>query len=258
MSKRISAMAAALPLACLSAWGGAMADTVTLVQSVPHITTTGVASATVVPDQADIYLGVDNERPTIAEASDATARAAGAVIDALKAQGVDAKDIRTSFTLTAVYDEERDAKGQLLKRSLRGYQANEAVTVRMHDVAKVGPLARTLIDSGANAFRGFAFSYSKERSKRRELEAEATRDALAEARIYTDAIGVKLGRPLQIGNDSQGDGAADLPSRRAPPVFEPADGNVQKAAPVMIPTEPGTQVIVASITVVWEIKGSAP
>ncbi len=249
MPKRLTSIAAAL---CTLAVAPATADGVPLVQSVPHIMTYGSARVDVVPDQADLFLGVETERPTPAAAADATAQAATDVIAAVKAQGIDARDISTTFTLAAVYDEDRDPAGRPLKRTLRGYKAEEAVTIRVRDVAKTGTLARTLIARGATSFRGFSFSYSKERGKQRELEAEATRDALAEARIYTDAIGVKLGRPLQIGSDGGPTPVvvAKMPSHTA--------SKYQSSEAVVIPTEPGVQTISAEISVVWEIKGAPP
>ena len=77
-----------------------------LKDSVPSITTNGVASAEVVPDIATISIGVDTERPNAADASRDNARATQAVVGEIKAQGIEAKDIKTlSITLSPVYDE---------------------------------------------------------------------------------------------------------------------------------------------------------
>ena len=54
---------------------------------------------------------------------------------------------------------------------------------------------------------------------------------------------------LQIGEDPvSADGVADLPSRRAPPIY---------GTRVVIPTEPGTQLVTRSVTVIFEIEGKA-
>ena len=224
---------------------------VPLKDSLPHMTTTGEASLEVVPDQAELHLGVRQERKTADEATDATAEAAKAVISAIKTRGVEAGDIHTTFTLTETFDAKKDDRGVVVNRVPRGYEANERISVRVHDTAKVGPLTRDLIAKGANSFEGIDFSFSKEKQRRRDLDTEAMRDAFQQARIYTEALGLKLGRVLQIGEDpSQGNGgAADMPSRRAPPAFG--------ATGVVIPVEPGTQRLFASVTVIWEIEGAA-
>ncbi len=235
-----------LSLACATP---ALADPAALRDSVPHITTAGQASAEVVPDQADIRLGINNELPTAEAAAAATAKQANEVVAAIKARGIDAKDIKTSFSLDAQYDSTVDAQTHLTRRTFRGYAADETVTVRVHDLSKAGSLARELIDKGANGFRGIDYSYSKEQELRRRLDGDAIKDALAAARTYTDAIDVKLGRVLQIGDESNNAGAADLPSRRAPPL-----GVIVRVA---IPTEPGVETINESVTVIWEIEGKA-
>ncbi len=222
---------------------------VPLKDSVPHMTTTGEAEAEVRPDQADLRLGVRQERKTADAATEATAKAADTVIAAIKAQGVEPADIHTSFSVSETFDTRKDDKNQVVSRAPRGYEAYEGIAVRVRDIAKVGPLARALIAGGGDTFEGVRFTYSKARQRRQDLKTEAMRDALAKARIYTDAIGLKLGRVLQIGEEPMApDGEADLPSRRA----LPGDG-----APIVVPIEPGLQTLRASVTVVWQIEGAA-
>jgi len=94
-----------------------------LKDSVPNITTNGVASAEVVPDIATISIGVDTERPNAAD----SARDTQAVVGEIKAQGIEAKDIKTlSITLSPVYDESTDANAV----SSSGPYAVTALTIR--------------------------------------------------------------------------------------------------------------------------------
>ncbi len=101
-------------------------SSVPLKNSVPSITTNGVASTEVVPDIATISLGVDTERPKAADAARDNALAAQAIVGEIKAQGIEARDIKTlSVTLSPVYDEVHDANGYVTKRTLRGYIAQQ-------------------------------------------------------------------------------------------------------------------------------------
>ena len=241
----------ALYLAIALLTGSAMcvrADPITLKDSVPHITVTGMASREVVPDRARLSLGVANERPDADAAAQATAQAASAVLADIKTQGIAAKDIVTSVELSPQFDIKRDASGRIEQQKLRGYLAIETIDVRIEDISKVGALTRALIAKGANTIGGVSFSYSRRKEALRELNGAALRDAVAEAHSYTDAAGLKLGRVLQIGEDPQSiGGEADLPLRRAPPYMS-----------VAFPMEPGSLRLTQNVTVIFEIGGTAP
>ena len=106
----------------------AAAQPVPLVASLPHITATGSAHVEVKPDLATINLGVAIERPTPEEALTEGARLIKAVFDTLRANGIVDRDVHTTtLDLTPLYDEERNDRGQVLKRTLRGYRAQKPV-----------------------------------------------------------------------------------------------------------------------------------
>jgi uncharacterized protein len=179
--------------------GAALAEqAAALKDSVPAITTTGEAHAEVAPDIAVISLGIVTERPEAADAARENASAAQELISDIKAQGTEAKDIKTaSVTLGPVYDEIRDANGIVSKRSLRGYSANNSFIVRIKNIAKAGALTGQLMDKGANRFDGIFYEYSQQEEKYDALRREAARDALRKANIYAKALGKKLGRILE-------------------------------------------------------------
>lgn len=225
-------------------------DILSLKDQLPHISTTGSAHADVVPDLALISFAVVTERPTATAASSDNATAAQAVVGEVKAQGIDAKDIRTvSVTLSPVYDESRDANGHLVKRTLRGYQARNEFEVRLRAIDKAGALARQLIEKGANNFGGIIFVVEHPESKLRALQTEATKDALARAQSYVDALGLHLGRVLEIVPPGEGTPYSAAPRAKlamampAPP----------EAASPVIPVEPGLQTLETSVTVTWEL-----
>lgn len=242
-----------VPFACLAFIAaltigvhGARAQDVSLKNSVPSIATSGVASAEVVPDIATLSLGVETERPNAADAARENARAAQAIIGEIKAQGIEAKDVRTvSVTLSPVYDESRDANGRLTKRTLRGYIARNGLSVRVKDIAKAGTLARQLIDKGANNFDGIEFDYAQKEQKYDVLRGDAVRDALRKANSYADGLGLKLGRVLEI--------ATQPPS----PLTTAMVPRMMAAAPhetaAVIPVEPGVQTLQIEVQVTWEL-----
>ena len=230
-----------LVLACgLLAPGVALAQAA-LVDSVPHITVVGQAHVEVVPDLVTLSLAVVTERPKAAAAATANAEAAQTVIDTVKAEGIGSKDIQTSeVSLTPVYDSVSDAEGRGTGQKLRGYQARNAVTIRVQAISRAGALAARLIDVGANEFQGISYSTSHEDEIYAQLNDAAMRDALRRAKAYLPAAGVGLGRVLEITPSDQGG--------IAPRVFAKA------MAPMAdVPVEPGTLSYDSEVRVTWQL-----
>ena len=112
-----------------------------LKDSVPSITTNGVASTEVVPDIATISIGVDTERPHAADAARENARATQAVVGEIKAQGIEAKDVRTlSITLSPVSTRPGSANGRI-NETMHGYDATNSMHVAHHNMTKASTLA---------------------------------------------------------------------------------------------------------------------
>jgi uncharacterized protein len=267
------AFIAALPLAIGAQLTMAHAQVLTSKDSVPTILTHGVASAEVVPDIAIISLGVDTERPTAAAAARDNALAAQAIVGEIKAQGIEAKDIKTlSVTLSPVYDEVEvevpnangvvtkrtsgppgtavmsllpvGANTHITKRTLRGYIAHNSFSVRIRDIEKAGVLAGQLIDKGANSFEGIEFDYSQKEAKYNALLGDAVRDALRKANSYANGLGLKLGRVLEI-------------VAQAPEDYASAGAvggySGKRVAAQAVPVEPGSEVLQTEVRVTWEL-----
>jgi uncharacterized protein len=220
-----------------------------LKDSVPAITTTGEASAEVVPDIAMISLGIVTERPKAADAARENASAAQVIVNEIKAQGIEAKDIKTvSVTLAPVYDEMRDANGTVSKRTLRGFAAINSLVVRIRDIAKAGALASQLMDKGANRFDGISYDYSQRNEKYAALRGEAARDAKRKAESYVNALDKKLGRVLEIAARRY---EPPMPAAMAPRLK--AAGPAQDAA-IAVPIEPGAETLRTEVEVTFEIE----
>jgi uncharacterized protein YggE len=245
-----AAAATAVALAAAMQPGAALAkQALSLKESVPAVTTTGEASAEVVPDIAIISLAVVTERPKAADAARENASAAQAIVNEIKAQGIEAKDIKTaSVTLAPIYDETRDANGTVSKRTLRGFAANNSLIVRIKDVAKAGALASQLMDKGANRFDGITYDYSQRNEKYTALRGEAASDAKQKAESYVSALGKKLGRVLEVAARRN---EAPIPMGMAPRLR--TAGPSQDAA-IAVPIEPGVETLRTEVEVTFEIE----
>lgn len=103
------------------------------------------------PDIVDLSAGVTSQARTAVEAMRINAREMTAVIDRIKALGVDADDIQTAgIDLNAQYDYDQETREQVF----RGYQASNRVSVTLRDVDRAGEVLDALVAAGANNVGG--------------------------------------------------------------------------------------------------------
>jgi uncharacterized protein YggE len=230
----------------LAAFAGAVLVAPASAQVVPPavISVTGQASIAVPPDMALIDGGVTSEAKTAREASEANNAAMGKVLLALKAAGLDEKDVQTArLSLQPQYAAQlssRPSTGGVIS----GYRASNRVTIRLRDVTKVASTIDTLVASGANEIGGISFMVEKASKLLDDARAEAIADARRKAEIFATAAGVTLGAPVSISED--GGGAP------APMAFRKMSG-VASSAPVA----QGEETLRVNVSVSWAIK-SAP
>ena len=162
------------------------------------ISVTGEATLSVAPDQAQIEAGVTSEAKTAREASEANNAAMGKVLLALKAAGIDQKDIQTSRLSLQPESAPNRPPGP---NTIVGYRASNHVTVRLHDVTKIAGTIDMLVGAGATDIGGINFSVSNASKLLDDARAQAVADARRKADIYARAAGVTLGAPLSISEE---------------------------------------------------------
>jgi uncharacterized protein YggE len=197
----------------------------------PAIKVEGQASAEVTPDLARLSLGVVADRPSASAAASEVGKAAQAMVEQIKAEGIDDKDVvTTSVTLMPVYPDAAPGHPSAVR----------AVGARGGRPPRAGAVAAHLVDKGANTIEGIAYASSQEPAVLDRLRGEAMRDARRQAEIYVEALGLKLGRVLEIVPE----GGRFV-----------VQGGVRMAAGATapIPVEPGALPVRASVSVRWEI-----
>jgi uncharacterized protein YggE len=193
LGKHRTALAAAVAAGMLLA-APALADDV----PPAAISVTGEATLSVAPDQAQIEAGVTSEAKTAREASEANNAAMGKVLLALKAAGIDQKDIQTSRLSLQPESAPNRTTGP---NTIVGYRASNHVTVRLHDVTKIAGTIDMLVGAGATDLGGINFSVSNASKLLDDARAQAVADARRKAEIYARAAGVALGAPLSISEE---------------------------------------------------------
>ncbi len=201
MLKRLTIAAAltllALPLAAQApgpaAAGGPAMD------AIPVLTVSGSGTARVAPDEATVRLGVVAQAATARAAQDQVNRAANAVLDAIHKQGIPEAEIQTSgLSLSPLYSQSNRPGAESQAPRITGYQANNTVTVRIEDLAKVGPVIDAGLGAGANTLDGVDFGLRNDEAARAQALADAARAARAKAETLAKALGLRLGEILEV------------------------------------------------------------
>ena len=159
------------------------------------------------PDLAEITAGVQTEGATAAEAVLQNRRQMGAALDALRGQGVADRDVQTeslSLQPQYVYQDSQP-------RRLTGYQASNSVTVRLHDLPRVGQVVDSLVAAGANQINSIGFEINDRTPVEDAARQAAMRALQAKAELYARASGYRIARLVRL---SESGGVVVAPMRR--------------------------------------------
>lgn len=171
---------------------------------------TGEGTVTLEPDLALLNLGVDATAATVAEARDITATAMDAIVTALKARGLEDKDIQTqSFNIFPMYEFQevvRDGR-RVGTQVLTGYRVSNTAAVKVRDLENVGEIIDEVAAAGGDETRinGISFTVEDTSDLEVELRQSAVGDALARADHLASLSGVSRGRLVfltQLGSPS--------------------------------------------------------
>lgn len=202
------------------------------------ITVTAAGQVSAEPDMARITSGVLTDGATAREALTRNSEAMRKLIEGLKANGIEAKDIQTSgLRIDPRYTNPREGEAPVIS----GYQVSNEVMVTARDLDKLGDVLDALVTLGANQMNGLSFEVSKAETLKDEARKEAIANALRRAKLYAAAAGAEVGEVVSISEDTVVDGPRPIPMARA-----------MKAEAV--PIERGTETLEARVTVTWALK----
>ncbi|WP_170984641.1 SIMPL domain-containing protein [Rhodoligotrophos defluvii] len=203
----------------------------------------GTGEVRAAPDEATITIGVVHQAKTAAEAVKANNAAMAEVFSSLKAEGIAEKDIQTSnFSVNPRYVYPKDNSGP---PTIDGYEVSNQVSVRIHDLGKLGAVLDKVVASGSNQINGISFGLSEPEKLENEARKLAIADARAKAELYAQAGGFQLG-PIHAVVEG---------GRSFPPVpMMRREAFDMKAAAQAVPIAQGEQVVSIQVNVTWEIR----
>ncbi|MDD5748329.1 MAG: SIMPL domain-containing protein [Actinomycetota bacterium] len=219
-----------LILFAMSGCGGPIREKIT-------IEGTGVGKA--VPDEARITLSVVTDGKTVQEASGPTNEKTKAVVDAIKALGVEEKSIRTEALLVTP---KRDDKGKIV-----GYTATNSIRVTTKKIDLLGQIIETSLNAGANDVSTLDMRVAEKEKAEEEGLRKAIENARRKAEVAAKTSGRRLGKVIQISQiyatTTAIDGVVDA--------IQPYEALTEIGAP---PIQPGENEFTVTANVVFELR----
>ena len=202
------------------------------------VTVNGAGEVEVTPDIAVLKLGVKSEAADTEQVRSSNAAAVNAVIDAVKALGVEEKDIQTTdVNLRSSYDSNGKQDGYLMETTLE---------IIVRDMEKSGEVVDACIASGSNTMRGITYAVSNQQ----ELYADALEAAVESAHQTAQAIAQAGGREVgeMLNATEMGEGMTVRPG------YAGGNAAMDSAAQNGTSIQPGTDTIQAEVQVTYRLK----
>ncbi|MBE7219760.1 MAG: SIMPL domain-containing protein [Caulobacteraceae bacterium] len=233
----VAALAVAAPLAAARAQDATGASEARFRATTLDVQAEGVAH--VAPDMATVTLGVSSEAPSAAAAQARTAQRMGAVVEALRRQGLSGRDVQTAtLSLSAQY---AYAEGQAPR--LTGYRASNSVTVKVRDLARLPAAVDATTQAGADEVSGIDFGLQDPQAAEDAARRDAVRRLQAQAQLYAAATGLKLARLVNLAETG---GYAPQPPR-------PMMAMAMRAKEASTPVEAGELDVRVQVRATWEL-----
>jgi len=206
---------------------------------IPQIAVSSRAEVKVNPDRANIQISVQTRGETAASAAAENARKQKAVMDGLRALGIDAKDISTAGY--NVYPEQRYEPNK--EPVVVGYNVTNTLSVELKTISMVGQAIDVALAKGANMINSLQFYASNTEAARQEAIAMAVRKARADADAAARAAGGSITGMLEISVGST-----------YTPIPRPMDLRVKGAVAaqaVETPISAGDQIVSVDVSTRW-------
>ena len=161
----------------------------------PQINVAGEGKVRVVPDQALISVSVDTKGNKAADVKKQNDETVERVIQAIKRHNLPKEDVQTKrISLNPVYDWEKKKYS---------YNATQTIEILLKDLNKYDGLMESLVDAGINRISNVEFRSSKIEQHKTEARKQAMLEAKKKADDYVSVIGQKVGKALNISDNTQ-------------------------------------------------------
>jgi uncharacterized protein len=152
----------------------------------------GTSEVKVVPDRAVIEVGVEKQDPRASVAKHAQDAAARKILAALRANGIDEKDVQTTY----LWLQQRSS--YVKKQRVYYFVAAQTMTVTVRDISRLDTLLEALVQAGGNRIDSIDYEVSDLRKYRDQARDLAVKAAREKAEALAKALGQDIGRAQQV------------------------------------------------------------
>ncbi len=199
-----------------------------------EMTVTGDGEIVAEPDYVQIQVEVRTSGKDVSTAQQENALIMNRVIGSLMALNIPREDIQTAnYSISPMYDY---IEG---RQVFRGYEVQNAITVKIMDISQVGTVIDTAVQNGANQVSGIQFKIENSAQYYRQALRLALVDATAKAVAMAETMHVSI-HPIPIEILEESNHAV------VPYTFKSVQMSNQE---LMTPIEQGTIVINANVRV---------
>lgn len=176
-------------------------------KDISAVNTINVSGKGEIVAKADIALftfSVIEESKDVSEAQDRAAKKVNSMIEFLKENGIEEKDIKTiNYNIYPRYDYIRISDKTLNplpitrereNRVLVGYEISQGIEVKVRNIASAGNILSGIGELGVSDVSGLSFSVDEQDKLAKDARGLAIKDAKDNARALADSLGVRLVR----------------------------------------------------------------
>ena len=214
----------------------------------------GQGKITAIPDIAEFTFSVITEGgKDITKPQRENTEKTNKIIEFIKSQGVETKDIKTqNYNLNPKYQYFNcpiplgGGRPEICPPpEIVGYTISQTVSVKIRNFEKIGVILSGAVENGANSVSELSFGVDEPEVLQNQAREQAIKKAKEKAASIAKAGGFKIGRLLSIEEGGY------APS----PFYAKSGFGGEAASSLPSPTiEPGSQEIIATVTLRYEIK----
>lgn len=223
------------------------------------IVVSGTGDVFAVPDIAVFSFSVVENGKTVKDAQDKATTKMNASLAAIKAAGVDDKDVKTIGYNAYPQYEDTNAKTSIcalngycpppvVNRTISGYEVTQTVEVKVRDTAQAGDLLTKVGATGVSNVSGLDFQVDDQT----KLEDQAREKAIADARGKAEKLASDLGVDL--------DGVIGFTDNSSGPIYygkamsAAMDSAAGAVAPQPAPLPEGQNKVTSNVQVTYRIR----
>lgn len=204
---------------------------------------TGEGKVLAKPDVAIASLAIVTDSATSKGAQDDNNNKSKAVVDFLKGNGVEEKDIKTTgYNIYPQYTYPPYGKAQIT-----GYQVNQTMEVKVRDLGKVSAILDGVVTAGVNQVNNLGFQVDNPEALKTQAREMAIENAKTKAGDLRGDLDIRLGKIVNFSESIAGE---------FPPMYY-ADARGQGAGGYGGggPTTPvGENEIIVNVTITYQVK----